>query len=86
MCSREDTSNYFPERTALPPLRRWSIHPSCHEIVIVTRTKSRAVGGHFEATLDAKVRLDGPDWLALRIAGGGQNALAGKLFAHTSAV
>ncbi len=57
-----------------------------HNGRVVSTSKSLAVGGHFEATLDVAVRIDSPSWLALRIPGGGQNELEGKLFAHTSPV
>ena len=57
-----------------------------HNGSVVATVKSRRTGGHFEATLDEKVTLDGTGWFALRIPGGGQNELARELFAHTSAV
>jgi hypothetical protein len=63
---------------------------------VVAEAPSRRREGHFEASLDAPVRVDGPCWLALRIpppptkeepaADVPRSELGGPLFAHTSAV
>ena len=63
-----------------------------HNGRVAATTKSRAVDGHFEATLHSKVTLNGPGWFALRIPDSGKNELGGKnelearLFAHTSPI
>src|SRR5262249_51463849 len=43
--------------------------------------------GHFVADMNYSLRVDGPGWLALRIAqNSGQNELGKPLFAHTSPI
>jgi hypothetical protein len=54
---------------------------------VVARTESLAMGGHFEAGIGDGVAIDGPTWVALRVAAGEATNEFGKpLFAHTSAV
>ncbi len=40
-----------------------------HNGIVVHRVPSRAVGGHFEAELNHRIRIEGPGWLAIRVAG-----------------
>ncbi len=63
---------------------------------VVGSAESRREEGHFRATLEAEVEIDGPCWLALRIppppvkeqpqADAPKTELGGPLFAHTSAI
>lgn len=54
---------------------------------VVARTEARAVGDHYEAELAQDVRLEGPAWLAARVAPRDVLSEFGKpLFAHTSAL
>jgi len=61
---------------------------------VVAKFESKPKGGHFTASFDQSVRIDGPCWLALRIppapAKPGpefpRTELGGPLFAHTSPV
>jgi hypothetical protein len=61
---------------------------------VLARFESKAKGGHFTASFDQSVRMEGPCWLALRIppapAKPGpdvpRSELGGPLFAHTSPV
>ncbi len=63
---------------------------------VVATASSRRREGHFEASLDAVLKIDGPCWLALRIPppptnegpapNVPRNELGGPLFAHTSPV
>jgi hypothetical protein len=54
----------------------------------VAMVEARRVDGHYEASLDEKITLDRPGWLALRIPDRGQpkNELGQTLFAHTSPI
>jgi hypothetical protein len=54
---------------------------------VVARTDSLAIDGHAEAGIDGSVALDGPAWIAARVAPGeARSELGDPLFAHTSAV
>jgi hypothetical protein len=54
---------------------------------VVARTDSLAMGDHFEAGLAQPVAVEGPAWIAARVAPGDAVSEFGKpLFAHTSAV
>ena len=55
---------------------------------IAASAPSRAVEGHFEATMNLRLRLDKPGWLALRLAPDevGNNEFDHTLFAHGSPI
>ena len=65
---------------------------------VVARASSRPQDGHYAATIETVVKVDGPCWLALRLpppptreegkpaAGFPRSELGGPLFAHTSPV
>ncbi len=55
---------------------------------VVASAPSRAVEGHFEATINLRLRLDKPGWLALRLAPDevGDNEFDHTLFAHSSPI
>jgi hypothetical protein len=52
----------------------------------VAAGRSRAVGGHYEASLKTAIRIDQPGWLAVRVTSDAKNELGAPLFGHTSAV
>jgi hypothetical protein len=54
---------------------------------VVARSEARAVGGHHEAEIARELTLEGPAWVAARVAPGeAQSEFGRPLFAHTSAV
>ena len=54
---------------------------------VAARSESLALGNHFAAGIESGVAVDGPAWIALRVAPGDAQSEFGKpLFAHTSAV
>jgi len=58
-----------------------------HNGKVIHAAPSRAFDGHYAATLDYRLRVSEPGWVALRIPrGAGQNELGKELFAHTSPI
>jgi len=53
---------------------------------VVQSAPSRPVGGHFEARINAPLRIGEPGWVALRVKSQRKNELGAPLFGHTSAV
>jgi hypothetical protein len=53
---------------------------------VIAEIKSEARQGHFEARLMQAVQIDGPSWLALRIAARTSNEYGQRLFGHTSPI
>jgi len=45
-----------------------------HNGAVIAQASSRAKGGHFEAELKFPLRVSGPGWIALRVAGGDPDA------------
>jgi hypothetical protein len=58
-----------------------------HSGRVVHSVDSNAADGHFAASIDFKLKVTEPGWVALRIPrGGGQNEFGKELFAHTSPI
>ena len=53
---------------------------------VVSESESQPKDGHVEASLDRRIKIDEPSWLALRVSTQANNELGRQLFAHTSPI
>ena len=57
-----------------------------HNGQVVDRIRSQASGGHFSASLQKKVAVEEPGWMALRVSSQANSEYGLPIFGHTSAI
>ena len=81
-----DTAGNLPLRGRVTGRHDFERIEVVHNGEVVESVGSRAVGGHFEATIETTLAFDEPGWVALRVDSENTNELGGQLFGHTSAI